>query len=508
MAADQGLKVRAGTREVNCAILAKKRGPKSPARGEQGERIPDTEMTVFLSCRSANISWAYTISQYLTQYGYTAFLGHNDSEASGDIAKDKILESRHFIVILTPSALSRCQETNDPFRREIEAAIASHRNIVVVSVEGFQFGRPEIDRHLIGKLSVLRRCQFLSITSENFQESMRKLRDECLGKPTTPVANLPSDLAQRAVSQERRWAETAAAIIGPHLSAEQWFTQGYNLSDGSDEELRCYDKAIQLNPGLTVAFNNRGVLRRRRGELVEAERDFSEAIRLQSDFAAGYYNRGFLRESQGDLTGAEQDYSEAIRLQPNYFKAFSQRGNTRYRKGDLALAERDQSEAIRLQPDVGETYTHRGVIRHAMGDLTGAERDHSEAIRLAPHDATAFYNRGGVRHELEDFQGAEDDYCEAIRLRPNHAGTFFKRGNLRADRGDLPGAVQDYDEALRLNPHDPHAYHNRGVLRMFRGDSVGSEHDFRAALAESSSSQQKAWFSERQADILHRFNRK
>jgi hypothetical protein len=45
----------------------------------------------------------------------------------------------NFIVILTPGCLDRCKMEGDWFRREIEHAIATERNIIPVLKDGFKF---------------------------------------------------------------------------------------------------------------------------------------------------------------------------------------------------------------------------------------------------------------------------------------------------------------------------------------------------------------------------------
>ena len=45
-----------------------------------------------------------------------------------------------------------------------------------------------------------------------------------------------------------------------------------------------------------------------------ALQDYNEAIRLKPDYALAFYNRGIARRDKGDVEGALQDYNEAIRL--------------------------------------------------------------------------------------------------------------------------------------------------------------------------------------------------
>ena len=113
------------------------------------ERI---EKTVFLSYSRTNTPWALAIFQNLTQHGYDVFFDY-DGIASGDFERvilANITARAHFLVLLTPSALERCGDPADWLRREIETALANHRNIVPLLLEGFDFGSFTIANQLKG----------------------------------------------------------------------------------------------------------------------------------------------------------------------------------------------------------------------------------------------------------------------------------------------------------------------------------------------------------------------
>jgi hypothetical protein len=96
---------------------------------------------VFISYRRSNISWALAIYQDLTAHGYDVFFDY-DGIASGDFERviiENITARSHFLVLLTPTALERCDDPDDWLRREIETALAKKRNIVPLMLDGFDF---------------------------------------------------------------------------------------------------------------------------------------------------------------------------------------------------------------------------------------------------------------------------------------------------------------------------------------------------------------------------------
>jgi hypothetical protein len=82
------------------------------------------EKTVFISYRRTNFWTALAVFQNLHQNGYDVFFDYK-SIPSGDfeqVITEAVKSRAHFIVILSPSALDRCNDPEDWLRREIELA--------------------------------------------------------------------------------------------------------------------------------------------------------------------------------------------------------------------------------------------------------------------------------------------------------------------------------------------------------------------------------------------------
>jgi tetratricopeptide (TPR) repeat protein len=67
-----------------------------------------------------------------------------------------------------------------------------------------------------------------------------------------------------------------------------------------------------------IAYNNRGVAYRDKGDVDRAIADFSEAIKLDPILARAYHNRGIAYRAKGDLSRAVADQEVAIKLDPIY----------------------------------------------------------------------------------------------------------------------------------------------------------------------------------------------
>ena len=133
------------------------------------------EKTVFISYRRTNFPWGLAIYQELTKHDFDVFFDYEgiSSGSFETIILENIRSRAHFLAILTPSALDRCDEPGDWLRREIEEAMDSRRNVIPIMLESFDFGSPTIALRLTGKLALLRRYNGLGIPAEFFMRLWR-----------------------------------------------------------------------------------------------------------------------------------------------------------------------------------------------------------------------------------------------------------------------------------------------------------------------------------------------
>ena len=206
---------------------------------------------------------------------------------------------------------------------------------------------------------------------------------------------------------------------------------------------------------------------------------------LKQKKAGAYNNRGLVYLKKGDLKKAIEDYTRAIALKPDYALAYNGRGTAYFNKGKFDTAIQNYKKAIDCAPDdelKADAHSNRGNAyfrRRGKGDLTQAIEDYTQAIDCAPNNelkAMAYNNRGNacvMREEEGDLTQAIEDYTQAITLKPDHADAYNNRGNAylrRGEKGDLTQAIANYDQAIRLKPDFTEAYTDRGAAYAGKGD--------------------------------------
>jgi tetratricopeptide (TPR) repeat protein len=219
------------------------------------------EKTIFISYRRTNVPWALAIYQDLTNQGYDVFFDYL-SIKSGDFEKiiiENIKARAHFIVILTPSALERCNEPGDWLRREIETAMDEKRNVVPLMLEGFDYGNPLIDKALTGKLRKLKSYNSLRIHSDYFFEGMNRLREKFLNISLDSVIHPVSGNTRQLTTEHQVAASRARQVEQRELTAQEWYEKGRSLSIDAELESasNAYEKAVNLDPDFVDAWENK-----------------------------------------------------------------------------------------------------------------------------------------------------------------------------------------------------------------------------------------------------------
>ena len=226
----------------------------------------------------------------------------------------------------------------------------------------------------------------------------------------------------------------AAATAVPAL-ADDWDTCA--KASGDDAIAAC-SRAIKSGTyngkTLALAYSNRGVEWRAKGELARAIADYDEAIKADPQQSAAYNNRGIAYAAGNDFEKAIADYDEAIKLKPDYASALNNRGLAYFNQGQHQRAITDYDEAIKIEPDAVRL-NNRGNAYASRGQHDRAIQDFDQAVNLDANYAIAIYNRGNAYF-------AKGDADRAIHIRsgvdaqsevPGRAGQPRRR--LREESG-------------------------------------------------------------------------
>lgn len=134
-----------------------------------------------------------------------------------------------------------------------------------------------------------------------------------------------------------------------------------------ERAIRDFDRALALQPGLVVAWRQRGIAYRGKGDYERALADFDQAILLAPSDARLYTERGLTFELLGDYTRAIREFDRAISFKPNNAPAIENRGRTHFYLGNFAQSAADLQRGLSLDSTNAEVALWLHLARQRLG---------------------------------------------------------------------------------------------------------------------------------------------
>ncbi|MGE0432542.1 MAG: protein kinase [Planctomycetota bacterium] len=241
----------------------------------------------------------------------------------------------------------------------------------------------------------------------------------------------------------------------PRVRGRDWFYLGALHSMGLDDRetgLRCYQKAIELEPMHASARQNIASYYIGQGRIDEAREMLDRLLKDFPQLFEARVNRGELRRLAGDHEGALQDLEEAIRIAPTNASGYSARATLWLvmQKPDRALD--DLALALELNPHDPLTRCVRARYYLSIGRLDAARDDLTAAEKDAPDDRLVCYGLGDLARRERRFADGVVAFTRALRADPQYVLALRDRGRCYGEMNQLEPAIADLRRAHELAP--------------------------------------------------------
>ena len=273
-----------------------------------------------------------------------------------------------------------------------------------------------------------------------------------------------------------------------------------------EEAIKCYDKAIELNPNdhfaktnrnISINFLKKGYLDEGKslfdqGKFEEAIKCYDKAIELDPKEDLAYLFKGYAFQEQSKLEKgikalkkleeAIKCYDKAIELNPELKWAYLE-------KDDFDSADYDGASKTLIYLLIGGLlsfyhlikglYDHKKNRKKRNEDFKKAvEKKHlkddleacDKAIEFDPKNARAYYNKGVIFSKLDfdsvSLKQAVKFFDKAIKLKPDFAEAYNGKGEvlMNLDLNKPKKALKAFDKAIQLKPNFVKAYFNKGSV--------------------------------------------
>lgn len=239
------------------------------------------------------------------------------------------------------------------------------------------------------------------------------------------------------------------------LKAAELSTKGFALGNLGryEEEIKCCDEAIWIDPRYNNAWYNKGVALGNLGRYEEAIKCYDKAIGINLKDAEAWGNKCNALLNLGRYEESIECCNKAIQINPGDEKDWSNKGSVLVNLGRYKEAVDCYNKAIQINPRLAETWHNKGV---ALGKLERFEeqiRCFDEAIRINPGIAGPWFGKGGALLFLSRPEEAIKCLDEAIRINPKDANYMCLKGfalyHLKRDKEALTYA----EESLKIDPN-------------------------------------------------------
>jgi len=257
------------------------------------------------------------------------------------------------------------------------------------------------------------------------------------------------------------------------------------LELGSGDILRAdqlLDQALQLQPGLAIAWALKGTVQRRLGRVQESIDSLEHALSIDPQNFSAYLTLSVVLHDQSRFCEALSASSKALELDPDCAAAYANHSMIQLALDDACGAELSARQAIEKDPSLPEAYLNLGNALHAQEQWSAAIDAHRQALFLRPGFAPALSSLGNALRAGDQLDLAEDAFQCAIAADPNYYQAYSNLAITQRGLGKLDQALATCLLAIEKSPMHADIHSNLGIIHHERGDWQLAEDSLRRAL--------------------------
>lgn len=262
---------------------------------------------------------------------------------------------------------------------------------------------------------------------------------------------------------------TAASPATPSAGTAESLVraEGYRHEGDMDRALAEFERVIETNPLMTVAYLGAGDIYRERGDYETAEQRYAAAAKVEPrSFDAQYYH-GVTLQLLNRVQEAVRAYLRALAIRPNDFEA-----NLHLATAYLDLKEPVQAlpyaqRAVQLRSDSGEARANLAGVYVALGRYEAAVTEYQQAAELTELGPEILLNMADALGYLERYGEMASTLDQLLRIDSSPAA-YERMGKAMFKLRRYDQAMQSFTNAVNMDPSYYPAHNGIGVCLLNR----------------------------------------
>lgn len=274
----------------------------------------------------------------------------------------------------------------------------------------------------------------------------------------------------------------------------------------TEQALREFERAIEINPTMTTAYMGAGDIYRERGDYQGAERHYADAVRTApNEFEPNYWH-GHALQMLNRVTEAVRAYLRALAIRPDDFDANLNLATAYLQLGEDAQAVIYAERAVRIDPDNGPARVNLGAAYANAGRHGEAIEQYEAAAELMPLSPELLLNLAESLGKVGRYAEMAGTIREVVRQTPS-ATAYERLGSALFRMREYGEALEAFRTATRVDPDHYPAWNGIGVSLLNR--YLWSEREDLVALDEARNALRRSLQIERNqpkiAELLTRY---
>ncbi len=275
--------------------------------------------------------------------------------------------------------------------------------------------------------------------------------------------------------------------------ADRFFLKGnVALNEGRLEEaVRMYNEAIDKNPSLKEAYNNKGVALYRDGKLEEAIDTYTDLLfNVDAYYMEARRNRLDAYLDNRDMKNVAKELKFFQDAYPDSSWVYMLRGIAMIKTKSYGMARLNFARALEMEPDNAENLVNIANTYYYLKRHDDATVYLDSALKVNPDLASIYNTKSMIASSVGNYERALEHSNKAISLDPTNPYFYNNRGFAQLKLGALDEAERDIDIAIRGDIYNGWAYKNKGIFYNLKGDYESALRNFQLAVKYDSAVEQ------------------